>query len=176
MDIAGEGAIRRSGKTAEAAQDDVLTHDAAFFLDDVLQAEAVGSRHRLGEGGGEIGIGRTGVHDVGSDHIHEAAEAVVFAHEVGFAVYLDERTDGAVAIEHGLDSAFLGFAVSTFGAAGDALFAQDVDGGFHVAIGFSEGFFTVHHASIGFLAEFVDGGCGDCGHNWIGGLVKKCWV
>ena len=45
----------------------------------------------------------------------------------------------------------------------DTFFAQPIDSGFHIAICFVQGFFTVHHACAGFFTQFFDH-CGSDRH------------
>ena len=58
----------------------------------------------------------------------------------------------------GGDDSFIGGAVGFGTGLGDAALTQQLDGGVHIAIGFGEDFLAVHHAGVGFFAEFLDGG------------------
>jgi hypothetical protein len=54
------------------------------------------------------------------------------------------------------DNPFIGFAVGLAGGLGDALFTEQLDGGVEVPGGVGEGLFAVHHARVGFVAEFFN--------------------
>ena len=74
-------------------------------------------------------------------------ENFVFGNEVGFGVNLDH---GAFVAFHGnRDQTFGGNAAGFLGGRGQAFFAQPVDGLFHVAVCFDQGFFAVKHSGAG---------------------------
>ena len=66
----------------------------------------------------------------------EALELLVAGDEIGFGIDLDQR---ARAVAHGdAHQTFGGGAAGLLGGLGNALLAQPVDGGFHVAVGFAQ--------------------------------------
>ena len=119
----------------------------------------------VGEGG--FVVSGLGSRERVGDFTDEGLEAFVFRDEVGFAVDFNEETGGGSAIDAGGDDAFVGGAVAHFGGFQDAPLAEELDGGFDVAVGFGEDFFAVHHWGVGFIAEFFDNCGGD--HGKIGG-------
>ena len=108
----------------------------------------------MGEGGGVVGGGGGGER-VG-DVADEGLEVFVFGNEVGFAVHFEQDAGSGVGVDAGGDDAFVGGAVGHCRGLGDAALAEQLDGGFDVAVGFGEDFFAVHHAGVGFVAEFFD--------------------
>ena len=89
--------------------------------------------------------------------IAEAAEVFVTSDEIGLTVDFDDGGCGLVCGKCEGDDAFAGFAIRFFGGIGCALFPEDVNGGFEVALRFDEGGFALHHACVGFVAEGFDG-------------------
>ena len=72
---------------------------------------------------------------------------VVLGDKVGFGVYFD---NGAfVAVNGNRNQTFGRNAAGLFGGRSQTFFAQPVNGGFHVAVGFGQGFFAVQHAGAG---------------------------
>ena len=72
---------------------------------------------------------------------------VVLGDKVGFGVYFD---NGAfVAVNGNRNQTFGRNAAGLFGSRSQAFFAQPVNGGFHVAVSFGQGFFAVQHAGTG---------------------------
>ena len=94
--------------------------------------------------------------DVG-DAANEVLEGIVAGNEVGFGVDFDD--DGLGAVARNADQAFSSGAARLLVGLGDALGAQPVDRGFHVAIGFGEGLLAVHHACAGLFAQFLHHCC-----------------
>ena len=90
-------------------------------------------------------------------------ELLVAGDEVGLGIHFDDGTGGAFDGE--ADQAFGGNARRFLGGLGEALGAQPVDGGFHVAIGGGERRLAVHHAHAGFLAQVLHHRCGDLSHD-----------
>ena len=95
-------------------------------------------------------------------------EIFVLGNEVRFATDFDQHADFAVVAHEGVDHAFLGITVTFVAAAADSFDAEPVDGGFHITVGFFEGGFAIHHARVGFVAEFFnESGCNFCHSvNW----------
>ncbi len=87
-------------------------------------------------------------------------EIGVLGDEVGFRVQLDRDAD-ATRDGHA-DEAFGSGTVGLLGGFRETLGAQPVNRGFHVAIGFGQGFFRVHHACAGGFAQFFHHLGGDC--------------
>ena len=84
---------------------------------------------------------------------HKVLELVVLGDEVGFRVDLYGHTLGA-GNSHA-NQAFSGGAAGLLGNRGKALGAQQVNGGFHVAIGVVERLLAIHHAGAGALAQVL---------------------
>jgi hypothetical protein len=89
--------------------------------------------------------------------ITEATEVFVAGDEIGFAVHFDEGSGGVVWGEGESDDPFTGFAICFLGCVGCALFPENINGSFEVALCFDEGGFAFHHACVGFVAEGFDG-------------------
>ena len=60
--------------------------------------------------------------------------------------------------------AFSGRAARLLGGSSKALGAQPIGRGFQIATGFGQRLLAVHHAGARALAQFLDGGCSDLGH------------
>ena len=107
-----------------------------------------------GEGGIEVSCAG------GSERIGDASnkglEAFVFRNEVRFAVHFQQQAGSGTRVDAGGDDAFLGSAVGHLAGLHDAALAEELDGGFDVAVGFGEDFFAVHHGGAGLIAEFFD--------------------
>ncbi len=99
--------------------------------------------------------------DIG-DGLGERLEFRVARDEVGLGVDLDDDAFGALHSDG--DEAFSGYAAGLLGGLRQALGAQPVDGGFHVAVGRREGGLTIHHARAGLVAEFLHHRGGDRCH------------
>ena len=83
----------------------------------------------------------------------EALELLIAGDEVGFGIHFHQR---AGALPHGdADQAFGGGAAGLLGGLGNALLAQPVDGGFHVAARFVQRGLAVHHACAGLVAQVL---------------------
>ena len=78
-------------------------------------------------------------------------EVVVLGDEVGLAVDFDHEAGLGVGRDFGGDDALLGGAGGLLGGDGHAGFAQELDGGGLVAVGFDERLFALHHADAGFF-------------------------
>ena len=93
---------------------------------------------------------------------HEILELLVLGDEIGLGIDLDHRA--LLAVDGDADQAFGGGAAGLLGGGGEALGAQPVDGGFHVAAGLAERLLAVHHAGAGALAQFLHIGGRDLSH------------
>jgi len=89
-------------------------------------------------------------------------EAIVFRNKVGFAVHFDQGTQ--VAFNKRGDHTFSGHAACGFTCFGAQFHAQQLFGLGHVAGGFGQGFFALHHGGVGFATQFSDHACGNCSH------------
>ncbi len=94
--------------------------------------------------------------DLQRDLVGELAEARRVRDEVGLAPDLDEHADAAVAVDVGIDDAFLGRSICARRLLGDAALAQQRDGGVVVARRLDERALAVHHAGAGRLAQDFD--------------------
>ena len=97
-----------------------------------------------------------------SDVADEFLELLVLGDEVGFGIDLDDRALGA--LDGDADEPFGGGAAGLLGGGGEALGAQPVDRGLHLALGLGQRLLAVHHAGAGALAQFLDRSSGDLGH------------
>ena len=97
--------------------------------------------------------------------LDEGLEAVVAGDEVGLGVHLDHRR----AAGRGDDAhqALGRDAAGLLRRGGEALGAQPVDRGLHVAAGLGQRALAVHHARAGLLAQVLHQGGGDLGHRSI---------
>src|SRR5262249_31437478 len=85
---------------------------------------------------------------------NEILELLVLGDEIGLAIDLDRGA--LLAVDGDSDEAFRGGAAGLLGGGGEALGAQPVDRGFHVATGLAQRLLAVHHAGAGALAQFLD--------------------
>ena len=135
------------GRAAEAQ---ILADRADRILDGVgdrfVGAGILGVRDRLG-------LAAERQRDLG-DVAHDLLEGLVAGDEVGLGIDLDHHRLAQAGID--TDQAFGRRAAGLLVGLGDALLAQPVDRGLHVAVGFGEGGLAVHHARAGQLAEFLD--------------------
>ena len=77
---------------------------------------------------------------------------------------LTSTTAPRCALDGDADQAFGGGAAGLLGGGGEALGAQPVDRGFHVAVGLGERLLAVHHAGAGALAQFLHSRGRDLSH------------
>ena len=91
--------------------------------------------------------------------LHEILELVVARDEVGFGIHFHQRA--GIAADSDADQAFRRDAAGLLRGLGQALLAQPVDGGFHVAVGLVERGLAVHHARAGLVAQVLHHRCGD---------------
>ena len=90
---------------------------------------------------------------------------LVLGDEVGLRVDLDDGA--AVALDGDADQALGGGAAGLLGGGGEALGAQPVDRGFHVAVVLGERLLAVHHAGAGALAQFLHSRGRDLSHFFV---------
>ena len=151
VDVGGDDAAGGGVVADVFAELEVFTDFDDLRLDRVFD----GCIRRVdGESGGVIG-GVGGGERVG-DFVDEGLEVFVFGNEVGLAVDFEQDAGSGVGVDAGGDDAFVGGAVGLGAGLDDAPLAEELDGGFDVAVGFGEDFFAVHHAGVGFVAEFFD--------------------
>ena len=74
---------------------------------------------------------------------------------------LTSTTTPLVPLTRNADQAFGGDAAGLLGGLGQALLAQPVDRGLHVAVGLAERRLAIHHARAGLLAQLLDHLCSD---------------
>ena len=89
-------------------------------------------------------------------------ELLIAGNEVGFTEDLDH--DSLVSVDRGIDFAFLCRLVRTLFRFRGACFTQILDGGFHIAVGFRQRFFAIHHPRVGFIAQLLDHCSGNIRH------------
>jgi hypothetical protein len=133
----------------DAADNDLLAQDGAFFDDDLGQRLAV-------DLGGQQGfeVGSAGLDSDGQDLVGQLDELVSLGNEVGLSVDLDH--DANAIADLGGDEALSGGAAFTLGSALEALDADDLDGLLSVTVGFVKSLLDVHHAGAGALAQGLD--------------------
>ncbi len=83
--------------------------------------------------------------------LHKSLELVVARNEVGLGIHLDQCAD--IALRDDADQAFRRNAASLFRGLRQALLAQPVDGGFHIAVRLAKRRLAVHHACAGLVAQ-----------------------
>ena len=125
------------GPVVSAFQGGVFTKFGGFFANHSFDVFVVGV----------VGHFRVG-QDVIGQVVGQFDEIFGFGHEVGFATQVNHGKIFAVGFNG--HSAFFGFAVRAFGHIGQAFFAQEHNGLFHIVIRGQEGFFAVHQAGAGF--------------------------
>ncbi|AEM40745.1 hypothetical protein KVU_0906 [Ketogulonicigenium vulgare WSH-001] len=104
------------------------------------------------------------------DITHQVLEVDVFANEVRFRVDLDSNT--ATARNGNADQTFSSDAISFFSGFSQAFGAQPVGCSFHIAIGFGQSFFDIHHACARHFAQLFN----HCGGDRHGHLHQMGWV
>lgn len=132
-------------------------------------------RIRIGRSGNGFDrtVGRQGnLGDVADDTL----EGIVTSNEVGFGVDFDDN--GRCAGAGNADEAFGSRAARLLVSLGDALGAQPVDRGFHVAGGLGECLLAVHHACAALFAQFLYQCSRDFSHylplvGWYGALTAS---
>ena len=100
-----------------------------------------------------LDVGAVVQRDLG-DHLDEALELLVAGNEIGLRVDFDHDALGARGQR--ADQAFRRDAAGLLGGLRQALLAQPILRGRHVAVGFGEGCLAVHHACAGRFAQFLD--------------------
>ena len=97
----------------------------------------------------------------------QALEFVGAGHEVALAVEFQHHAEPAVEMYIGKDDSFFGRAQGLAFGLGNSAFAQILDGGFHVAIGFHQRFAALHHACCRSLAQFFYHACANLCHFYL---------
>ena len=124
----------------------VPTASLMASVTDLSDAGIFGGRHRFG-------LAAERQRHLG-DVAHDLLEGLVAGHEIGLGVDLDHDCLAQAGID--ADQAFGRSAAGLLVGLGNALLAQPVDRGLHVAVGLGERRLAVHHARAGQLAEFLD--------------------
>ena len=94
--------------------------------------------------------------------ISQSQEAVIFGHEVGFAIDFQHRTGIRAGTQH--DDAFRGDPGSSFAGFTAQFDAQNFFCTDHIALGLGQRLFALHHGSIRLAAQFSDHGSGNRSH------------
>ena len=116
---------------------------------------------------GDIGAGQLAVHqgvNVGGVLIdnglgaglNKADEISVLADEVGLGVDLDHNADLLIVVYHSADDTLGSNTAGLLGSSGQALFTQELDRLFYIAVGSGQGLFAVHHAAAGLFAQVLN--------------------
>ena len=141
-----------------------------------LNAREAADGHILAQGGDLVGqgiahqsiqSGRIGgffVKHRGRHFSGKGLELVATGNKVRFAHDFDKSGNAVIRRDFLGDGALGGGAAGLFGRLGKTLLAQPVNGLFHVAIRFFQGFFAVHHARAGAFAQFLNHGSGNIRH------------
>jgi hypothetical protein len=96
------------------------------------------------------------------DRAGQILESVVAGDEVGLGIDFDHH--GGIALRRDRDQAFGGGAAGFLVSLGNALGAQPVNSGFHVATGFGQCLLAIHHACAGLVAQLFHH-CSGNAHN-----------
>jgi hypothetical protein len=118
-----------------------------------------------GEPGGQKGIkvsGRRVHHGIGHAG-GKGFEGLVLGHEVGFGIDFDQNPD--IAASGGDHRPLGGDPAGFFGGCRQPLLAQDIDRLVHVAAGFGQSFFAIHHPGAGFGPQLGNHRCSNICHN-----------
>src|SRR6478609_2159697 len=133
------GVNRRTLNAGDAADDDLLAQDGAFFNDNLGERLAVNVGGQQG-----LEVGSAGLDSDTQDLVGQLDELVSLGDEVGLAVDLDHDADPVADL--GGHEAFSGGAALALGSALEALDADDLDGLLGVTVGFVKSLLDVHHA------------------------------
>ena len=87
---------------------------------------------------------RSRVDDVLGNLADKRLELVALRDEVGLAIDLDERVNAVFAIC--VDDTLRGYLACSLGAGRHSLFAENVNRFVHIAVGFNQSLFAIHHA------------------------------
>ena len=173
MHISGHDAF----VTRKTADLNVLADGLDLLVQGLLHGLAV--LHGTGQQGFHVGGVLLG-HRLGGT-LHEGLEGIVFGHEVGLGVDLDDHAHLGGLVDIGHDGALGGDAAGLFGDLGQALFAENINRFVHIALGFHQGLFAVHHAASGLFAERLYVFRSKCCHtifppytSLLIGLPEKC--
>ena len=102
--------------------------------------------------------------------VGERQKAVVLGHEVGLAIDFDQPTDVAGQAEG--DNAFRRDAARRLARLGAQFDPQQFLCLDHIALGFGQGPFALHHRRIGLAAQLRDHACANCSHLFSPYLVR----
>jgi len=147
MDVVADHAVVLDA--GHAAHVDLLADGGDQRLGRVLDGTAAG----IGGCLERVDIGGAGLQRDFGDGVAELQEARVLAHEVGFAVDLDQY--GLAAGLVGDDAAFGGDAAGFLVGLGEAGLAQPLHGGVEVAVVLHQRLLAFHHAGAGPLAQLL---------------------
>jgi hypothetical protein len=126
----------------------------------LLAHGAAGAGERLGQQG--IEVGRVLLKGNLGDTVDKSLEGFVLGYKIGFRVDFDHRTAGSLP-GHGHKS--LGcHPTGLLGGGGQPFLAQQIDRLLHVAGGFVQRLFTIHHPGAGFGAQVSHHACGNVCH------------
>jgi len=98
--------------------------------------------------------------------LNHRLKGFIARNEVGLGIDFDDNADraGAIWLHANGDKALRRCAAGFFCGLGKAFFAQPVNRGFHVAVGFFQRGLAIHHACAGFLAQLLDHCCCNASH------------
>ena len=85
--------------------------------------------------------------------VHKSDEAVVFGDEVGLGVDFDDNADFLGLVHIGVNYALSSDAARFFRSGSQAFLTQNLNCFLHIAVGFGQRLFAVHHAAAGSLAQ-----------------------
>ena len=103
--------------------------------------------------------------------ISQSQEAVIFGHEVGFAIDFQHRAGIRAGTQH--DDAFRGDPGSSFTGFTAQFDPQNFFCTDHIALGLGQRLFALHHGSIRLAAQFSDHGSGNRSHISLS-VLKLC--
>ena len=149
VDVGRDRALRHFEQD-RTAQRHVLADGGDRVGDAVLDGLA---RCRIVRGGNRFDLA-VGVKGNSGDAANEILESFVAGNEVGLGIDFDD--DSLVATRCNADQAFSRGAARLLLGLGNALGAQPIDRGFHVATGLGQRLLAVHHARAGALAQNLD--------------------
>ena len=146
MHVGGHEALRHR-QLAGAAQRHVLADGGDGVRDRIMHRSAA----RIGRRLDRLDIIPDDERDAGNVAGH-GLKLLVLGQEIGFGIDLDHDTgrSGRCNRHKTLGSRAAGL----LGSLREALLAQPVDCGFHVAAGFHQRVLAVHHACVGLVAQF----------------------
>ena len=151
----------RSAGTLDSSSDNALKAVKAAHLDvftngedAVFQHLVYGQLAALGCAGQQgFYVGGVLVDDGVRAGLDKGLELGVFGHKVGLGIDFYHNRYLAAVTYSGVGYALGGNAAGFLYGCGQSLFAQQINGLFHVALGFGQGLFAVHHAAAGLLPQ-----------------------